>query len=95
MITRLLKAARPLDWRWQRRTVRNIATFPELNDFSLALLFLDHCKCSIGKVEIALYTCLEATSPPNHVHESALVAVGIRNAERVDKAVPEGRKSHA
>jgi hypothetical protein len=91
----LFKVARPLNWRWQNRSIRNVTAFPKLYNLSLAFLFLDHCKCCIGEVDITLCTRLESASPPNHVHEAALVAIGIGNAERVDKAVFEGRESHA
>jgi hypothetical protein len=77
------------------RRVRNVAALAELDNLPLALLFLDHRERSIGEVHVALCTCLKAASPPNHVHEAALVAVDIGDAERIDEAVLEGREGHA
>ena len=91
----LLKLARPLDWRRQNRSIRNVTTFSKLNNLPLPLHFLGHCKRRIGKVDIALYARLESTGPPNHVHEAALVAIGVGNAECVDETVLEGRESDA
>lgn len=91
----LLEIARPLHWGWQNSSVGNVATLPKFDNFPLTLLFSDDCKRRVGKVHVALCSCLEPAGPANQIDEAALVAIVIGNTERVDEAVLEGRKSHA
>jgi hypothetical protein len=76
------------------RRVWNVTAFPELHNLPRTLLFFDHRKRSVGKVHVPFRTSLEATCPPNHVYEAAVIAVYIWYAERIDEAVLEGRESH-
>jgi hypothetical protein len=71
----LLKGAGPLDRLWQMRRVRNVATLSKLDDLSLSMLLLDHRECCIREVQVAFDVRLKATSPTDHVHEAALIAI--------------------
>src|SRR5690242_1711273 len=90
-----LKIAGPLVLLRQRRGVWNVTALSKLHDFSLPMTVLDNSKCSVGEVQAALRQPVHAASPANHVHKASLVPVGIRNAERIDKPMLEGREALA
>jgi hypothetical protein len=75
------------------RRIWNVATLSKLDDLSLPMLLLDHRECCIREVQVAFDVGLEATSPTDHVHEAALVAIYVGYTESVDEAMLEGRKS--
>lgn len=91
----LFETASPLVLFRQLRCIGNVAALAELNDLSFSFVIPYDRKRSIGEVHGSLRKPVHTTCPADHVDEAALVAVCIRYAECVDKAMLEWRKALA